>query len=116
MKKSAYILSLSLLIGTLNLHAATVPQFEKCGLNNPYHLLINKDNPLSSNYKPDNLVIPNVTFETPGNIEKNYMEATAATALEQLFDAAKAENIRLVALSGYKIGRASCRERVSSPV
>ena len=102
MKKSAYILSFILLIGTINIHGATIPQLEKCGLNNPYHLLINKDHPLSPDYKPNNLVIPNVKFQTPGNIEKNYMEATAAAALEKMFEAAKADNIRLVAISGYR--------------
>ena len=102
MKKLAYILSFILLIGSINIQGATVTQFEKCPLDNPYHLLINKEHPLSANYKPSNLVIPKVTFQTPGNIEKNYMEATAAAALEKMFEAAQADHIRLVAVSGYR--------------
>ena len=102
MKKFAYILSFSLLFSTFNLQATEIPKSERCGINNPYHLLINQEHPLAPDYKPSNLVIPKVTFETPGNIEKNYMESTAAAALEQLFEAAKAENIRLVAISGYR--------------
>ena len=109
MQKFAYILSFSLLFSTFNLQATEIPKSERCGINNPYHVLINQEHPLTPDYKPSNLVIPNVTFETSGNIEKNYMESTAAAALEQLFEAANAENIRLVAISGY---RSYSRQRV----
>lgn len=102
MKKLAYILSFVLLIGATSVQAAPTIGLEKCPLDNPYHILINKDHHLSANYKPSNLVIPKVTFQTPGNIEKNYMEATAASALEKMFEAAKADHIRLVAVSGYR--------------
>lgn len=102
MRKLAYILSFILFIGAINVQGASLTYFEECPLDNPYHVLINKDHPLSPNYKPSNLVMPKVTFQTPGNIEKNYMEATAAAALEKMFAAAKADGMRLVAASGYR--------------
>lgn len=102
-KKILFILLTCILIGTTSLNTMATPiSSSQCPSNNPYHILVNKQNSLSSSYKPSNLVIPNVTFQTPGNIEKNYMEATAAKALEELFAAAKAQNIRLVAISGYR--------------
>lgn len=102
-KKIILALASLLIIGNLNLYAkVATPTISQCPANNPYHILINKQNRLSPNYKPSNLVIPNVTFQSPGNIEKNYMEATAAKALEEMFVAAKSQNIRLVAISGYR--------------
>jgi len=85
-----------------NLSANTSYWSGYCPNNNPYHILVNKTHSLSPNYIPSNLVIPNVTFQSPGNIQKNYMEATAAKALEEMFVAAKAQGIRLVAISGYR--------------
>ena len=85
-----------------SLLASTTSWSGDCPNDNPYHILINKTHSLSPYYIPSNLVIPNVTFESPGNIQKNYMEATAAKALEEMFRAAKMQGIRLVAVSGYR--------------
>lgn len=74
----------------------------KCGENNPYHMIVNKQHKLSSNYKPDNLIVPNVKFASSGNLEKNYMEATAGKALERMFNDAKKQGVTLVAVSGYR--------------
>lgn len=102
MRKLAYILSFILFVGVINVQGAPLTYLEKCPSNNPYHMLINKEHSLPATYKPSNLVMPKVTFQTPGNIEKNYMEATAAAALEKMFAAAKADGMRLVAASGYR--------------
>lgn len=70
--------------------------------NSPYHMLVNKQNPLSKEFVPENLVMPKVRFYNPGNLEKNYMEKEAAMALEEMFNAAKGEGINLIAVSGYR--------------
>lgn len=103
-KKLTTILLLTLLPLNSQLYATTTPTNTtwQCPNNNPYHILVNKQNSLSTDYIPSNLVIPNVTFQSPGNIQKNYMEKTAAKALEEMFAAAKAQGIRLVAVSGYR--------------
>lgn len=69
---------------------------------NPYHILVNKQNPVSHDYVPKDLVMPKVRFNTPGNIEKNYMEREAAYALEMMFQDAKASGVTLIAVSGYR--------------
>ena len=70
--------------------------------NNPYYIVVNKQNAVGQDYKPDNLVIPNVKFAEAGVLEKKHMEATAARNLELLFKAAAKDNIHLVAVSGYR--------------
>lgn len=70
--------------------------------NNPFHILVNKKNPVGEQYKPDNLVIPNVKFSEAGVLEKKHMNYTAAYFLKLLFKAAEEENIHLVAVSGYR--------------
>lgn len=90
----------SYLCGTVgNVSALSTQQGCK---NNPYHILVNKQNPLSRDFVPENLVMPKVRFYNPGNIEKNYMEKEAAKALEDMFNAAKSEGINLIAVSGYR--------------
>ena len=69
---------------------------------NPFHILVNKQNPIGEGYKPDNLVIPNVKFSESGILEKKHMNYTAAYYLKLLFRAAEEENIHLVAVSGYR--------------
>lgn len=73
-----------------------------CQIENPYHMLVNKEYTLSPDYVPENLVRPNVRFASSGNLEKNYMEAEAARALEEMFSSAKKQDIQLVAVSGYR--------------
>ncbi|WP_044748303.1 D-Ala-D-Ala carboxypeptidase VanY [Bacillus alveayuensis] len=72
---------------------------------NPENILalVNKENNLPADYKPDDLVIPNVPFTfAEQNIDKRFMRAEAAQALEQMFSAAKEAGVNLVAASGYR--------------
>jgi D-alanyl-D-alanine carboxypeptidase len=72
---------------------------------NPENILalVNKEQSLPSNYKPSDLVIPNVPFTfAETNVEKRYMRAEAAKALEEMFTKAKEEQIFLYAVSGYR--------------
>lgn len=73
-----------------------------CAENNPYHIIANKNQALPEGYKPINLVIPNIQFSFDGVHEKKYMEQGAASALEELFEGAKKEDVHLVAISGYR--------------
>ena len=65
-------------------------------------LLVNKDNKLDKDYKPDDLTVPNVNFSPNSIEEEHFLRKEASTALEELFNAAKKENIYLYALSGYR--------------
>ncbi len=69
---------------------------------NPFYVLINKQNGIGKEYKPDNLVIPHVKFIEKGPLEKKHMQNTAAYYLKMMFDDAARQNIHLVALSGYR--------------
>lgn len=60
--------------------------------------LVNKKNKLPWDYVPD-LVIPNVKAKKNVKIE---LAPEAAKALEELFSAAQAESLELVAISGYR--------------
>ncbi|WP_338754766.1 M15 family metallopeptidase [Bacillus sp. FJAT-52991] len=65
--------------------------------------LVNKEFALPGDYKPADLVRPNVPFSF-GNqdIEKSYMRKEAAEAMEEMFQAAEADGIHLFAVSGYR--------------
>lgn len=91
-----FLLSLISFYSSLMAHSLTCPN------EHIYHQLVNSSHALEPDYFPSNLVIPKVTFQSPGNIEKNYMEATAAKALEEMFADARQDNIHLVAISGYR--------------
>ena len=69
---------------------------------NPFYILVNKQNGIGKEYKPDNLVIPHVKFIEKGQLEKKHMQNTAAYYLKMMFDDAARQNIHLVALSGYR--------------
>ncbi|RSK27270.1 D-alanyl-D-alanine carboxypeptidase family protein [Bacillus sp. HMF5848] len=72
---------------------------------NPDNLLslVNKTYSLSAEYKPGDLVIPNIEFIFGDlNIEKRYLRKPAAEAIEQLINAAKQEDIVLLGVSGYR--------------
>ncbi|OOE04477.1 peptidase M15 [Anoxybacillus kestanbolensis] len=65
--------------------------------------LVNKEQQLPADYKPADLVVPNVPFtfkET--DVEKRHMRAEAAKALEAMFTAAKQQQVLLYAVSGYR--------------
>lgn len=61
--------------------------------------LVNRDYVLSSDYEPDDLVMPNVARDS----SSVQMRAEAAAALEAMFNAAKEEaGLSLLAVSGYR--------------
>ncbi|KZD50199.1 M15 family metallopeptidase [Bacillus cereus] len=65
-------------------------------------VIVNKERKLSSSYVPKNLRIPNVKFPYTEKVEKKYLQDVAATALEEMFEAAKEDNIHLFGVSGYR--------------
>lgn len=65
-------------------------------------VLVNKKRMLSSNYKPGDLVVPDVPFSFSGASEKKKMRRIAANALENLFDGAKKAGISIKAVSGFR--------------
>lgn len=71
---------------------------------NPADLLVvvNKHYTLPENYEPSDLVAPNIPFSFDEDVQKRYVRSEAAKALEQLFAAAKSENIELLGASGYR--------------
>lgn len=66
------------------------------------YCLVNKEYSLPADYKPDDLVIPNVSFNIDYDSEKKYLRQEASDALESLFEAAKKEGLELFAVSGYR--------------
>lgn len=65
-------------------------------------VLVNKQRKLPEKYIPKDLVFPNVPFLLPEKNEKRKMRKEAATALEQMFAAAKADGISLAGVSAYR--------------
>lgn len=66
------------------------------------HILVNKERNLPKNHKPKDLVIPNVQFTPSENMEKRHLREEPARALELMFEAAKAEGLNIIAVSGYR--------------
>ena len=73
-------------------------------ISNPRNILVlvNKNHRLPSNYIPENLVVPNVSFSFKGYNPKKLMRQDGASALEEMFEQAKQENIELYTVSGYR--------------
>lgn len=65
-------------------------------------VLINRDYPLPAEYIPQDLVYPSVLFNFWEYSEKRMLREEAAQALETMFEAAQADGIELVAISGYR--------------
>lgn len=65
-------------------------------------VLVNKQRKLPENYSPTDLVFPNVPYLLPEKSEKRKLRKEAATALEALFAAAKADGISLAGVSAYR--------------
>ena len=65
-------------------------------------VLVNHLYTLPADYVPEDLVAPDVEFSFPYMADKRLMRSDAAAALEELFDAASKEGIRLTAISGYR--------------
>lgn len=71
---------------------------------NPTELsvVVNKQRALPADYIPPDLVEPNVPFPFDEKVEKRFMRAEAAKALEELFAKAQLDGIELYAVSGYR--------------
>ncbi len=65
-------------------------------------VFVNKEYALPKDYVPENLVTPNVKFNLTYYDERTLMRPEAAKALEQLFTAAKEDNIILYGISAYR--------------
>lgn len=68
----------------------------------PTIALVNRNNRLDKNFIPKHLTIPAVKFSAYASAETRKMDSEAASALESLFKAAKADGITLLAVSGYR--------------
>lgn len=62
-------------------------------------LLVNKSNPLTEDYIPPDLAIPNINGSTKGSL---LLRKEAVQALEKLLAKAHMDNINLYCLSGYR--------------
>lgn len=67
-----------------------------------YHFVINKENRLKSNYRPGDLVEPDVVFAPGAEGEKRLLRKEAAWHLEKLFKRAEAQGLHLAAVSGFR--------------
>ncbi|WP_235184711.1 D-alanyl-D-alanine carboxypeptidase family protein [Exiguobacterium undae] len=67
-------------------------------------VVVNKKYSLPIDYKPSDLVVPDVSFSYSGVLEQSYMRAPAAKQMEKMFADAKAANITLNAVSGFRSG------------
>jgi len=67
-------------------------------------VVVNKKYSLPIDYKPSDLVVPNVSFSYSGVLEQSYMRAPAAKQMEKMFAAAKSEGVTLNAVSGFRSG------------
>jgi len=65
-------------------------------------VLVNKQYGLPEDYKPRDLVYPDVPFTFSERIDKRKMREEAATVLEQLFSGAKNDGISLLGVSAYR--------------
>lgn len=65
-------------------------------------VLANKANYYPEDFKPDQLVVPNIPFSFAGENEKKYLQKPAADALTDLIEAAKKDNIAISGVSGYR--------------
>lgn len=65
-------------------------------------VMVNKQYKLPDNYKPADLVYPDVPFIFSEKIEKRMMRKEAAGALEDMFAGAKQDGVRLAGVSAYR--------------
>ncbi|MDQ0089791.1 D-alanyl-D-alanine carboxypeptidase [Paenibacillus anaericanus] len=65
-------------------------------------VLVNKEFALPEDYKPEDLVYPDVRFTFKEKIEKRMMRKEAAQALEELFAAAENDGVYLAGVSAYR--------------
>lgn len=69
---------------------------------NGYFKLVNKDNILDENYKPDNIVIPDVEITKDRSNEQNFVRADIADDVEAFLEAAKEAGHEIFLSSGYR--------------
>ncbi len=67
-----------------------------------YFKLVNKKNTVDENYKPDNMVIPNVGITKDRSNEQNFVRADIADDVEAFLDAAKEAGHEIFLSSGYR--------------
>lgn len=77
-------------------------QWQTVSRPNNIPVLVNKDFALPANYKPTDLIYPDVPFLFEEKIEKRMMRKEAAHALEELFQAAEQDGIFLAGVSAYR--------------
>lgn len=65
-------------------------------------IVANKNRPLDSEYKPEDLIVPDIKFSFDEEHEKRYMREEAAKALESLFKNAYEEGKYIFAVSGFR--------------
>ncbi len=63
---------------------------------------VNKEHALPKNYKPENLITPNIRFDLLTYDERTLLRSEAAKAIERLFSAAEKEGYLLYGVSGYR--------------
>lgn len=63
---------------------------------------VNKEYSLPKDYVPENMIVPNIPFDTSGYAERKLMRKEAAEAIERLFAAAKKAGYTLYGISGYR--------------
>lgn len=63
---------------------------------------VNKEYALPKDYKPDDLVIPNIHFNILTYDERTMLRSAAAKAIEKLFAAAEKDDCHLAGVSGYR--------------
>ena len=67
-----------------------------------YFKLANKENTLDENYKPENLIIPNVGLTKDRSNEQNFVREEISDAVETFFRAAEAAGHEIFLSSGYR--------------
>ena len=65
-------------------------------------LLVNKNNPLPKDYRPWDMRTPKIAFASNDNFEKTLLRKEASYAIEDLFHAAKKDNIALYGISFFR--------------
>ncbi|WP_078392391.1 M15 family metallopeptidase [Shouchella patagoniensis] len=63
---------------------------------------VNRDFKLPADYKPEDLVVPNIRFSFDHIDDRRYIREDAANSLEQLFKAAEDNGVILYAVSGFR--------------
>jgi D-alanyl-D-alanine carboxypeptidase len=76
-------------------------QFSLSDPNSPW-IIVNKKRPLPDNFVPTDLRVPSVALRLPGGTEQTHVNGTVVKPLEELFGAAKAENVDFMLASGYR--------------